>query len=112
MLVQSGVDPANVDRTEEEILKQLDTIRQGTFTDGELEDARRVMVQAFESVSDSQSAIGAWYVAQGLSPAMATPDMTKADIMAVTREQVEEAARRVTLECVYTLSPKEVADHG
>ena len=106
MFVQSGVDENNAARTEQEILRQIETIREGNFTDEELEDARRVMLQAFEGVGDSQSAIGAWYISQGLTPTLRTPAMTAAQIEAVTREQVIEAAGGVALGCVYLLAPK------
>lgn len=107
MFVQSGVDEQNAARTEIEVLRQIDRLRRGDFTDGDVEDARRVMLQAFAGVGDSQSAAGAWYVAQGLTTPMKTPAATAAEIAAVTREQVIDAARRVTLESVYLLAPKE-----
>ena len=106
MFVQSGVDEQHAARTEQEILKQIDRIRAGAFTDSELEDARRVMLQAFEGVGDSQTGIGAWYIAQGLTPNFRTPADTAAQIAAVTREQVIAAAQGVALGCVYLLAPK------
>ncbi|MBR2338368.1 MAG: insulinase family protein [Clostridia bacterium] len=111
MFVQSGVDEKNAARTETEILRQIETIRAGYFTDSELEDARRCMVQAFEAVNDSQPSVGAWYVSQGLASAPKTPGQTKQEIAAVTREQVIAAAQRITPECVYLLAPKEGSSH-
>ncbi len=107
MFVQSGVEEANAARTEQEVLNQIAAIADGDFSHGELEDARRCMVQAFEAVKDSQSAADAWYVSQGLSPVMKTPHMVKEEIAAVTRQQVIAAAQRLRLECVYLLAPKE-----
>ena len=106
LFVQSGVDENNAARTEQEILRQIDAIREGAFTDDELEDARRVMLQAFEGVGDSQSGIGAWYVSQGLTAQLKTPAMTAEQIAAVTREQVIAAAKQIALGCVYLLAPK------
>lgn len=107
MFVQSGVEEQNAACTEREVLRQLATLRDGDFTDAELEDARRAMMQAFEGVNDSQAAAGAWYVSQGLADALKTPETVMEEIAAVTREQVIEAAGQVTLGCVYLLAPKE-----
>ncbi len=107
IFVQSGVEEANVSRTETEILRQIDRLRQGDFTDDDMEDARRVMLQAFQGVNDSQSAAGAWYVAQGITDTMKTPADTAREIAAVTRDDIIAAARRITPGSVYLLAPKE-----
>lgn len=107
LFIQSGVDEQNLEQTEREMLNQLAIIRNGEFTDGELEDARRTFLQAFEAVGDAQASLGAWYVSQGMSETFETPEMTKATIAAVTREQVIDAARLVRQQCVYVLAPKE-----
>ncbi len=106
MFVQSGVEEQHAARTEEEVLRQLDSIRNGEFSDVQLEETRRAMCQAFEGVYDAGAATGAWYVGQGLSKELKTPEDVKREIEAVTREEVMAAAKAVTLGCVYLLAPK------
>ncbi|MBQ6830843.1 MAG: insulinase family protein [Clostridia bacterium] len=106
IFVKSGVEEANAARTEQEILRQVACVANGEFTDAQLEETRRAMCQAFEGVGDAGAAIGAWYVAQGLSDTPETPEETKRKIEAVTREQVIEAAKQWQLGCVYLLAPK------
>ena len=106
VVVQSGVEEANAARTEEEVLRQIACIAAGEFTDAQLDETRRAMEQAFEGVNDAGAAIGAWYVAQGLAKTIKTPEETKKEIEAVTREQVIEAAKALQLGCVYLLAPK------
>lgn len=112
MLVQSGVDEANAEKAEAEILKQIDAIRAGEFTDDDVEAARRSVIQSFESFGDSQQLTSAWYVAQGLSEQPQSPRDCKAQIEAVTKEQVIDAAKRIRFECAYLLAQKEGEAHG
>lgn len=106
LFVQSGVDEANAERAETEILAQLEVIRRGEFTDEELEAARRSIVQSFEAVNDSQSARAAWYVSQAALLQPTTPEATREAIEAVTRAEVIAAAKRVRYECAYLLAQK------
>ncbi len=106
LFVQSGVDEANAERAEVEILAQLEAIRRGEFTDEELEAARRSVVQSFEAVNDSQSARSAWYVSQAALVQPASPEQTRDAIQAVTRDEVIAAAKRVRYECAYLLAQK------
>ncbi len=104
--VQSGVDLPNVERAETEILAQLEAIRRGEFTEEDLEAARRSIVQSFEAVNDGLSTRAAWYMGQATLPTFTSPEETREALQAVTREQVIEAARAVTYECVYLLEQK------
>ncbi|MBQ9964212.1 MAG: insulinase family protein [Clostridia bacterium] len=106
LFVQSGVDEPNVERAEKEILAQLDMIRNGEFTDEDLEAARRSIVQSFEAVNDSQSARAAWYIGQTGLADVCTPETARDAIEAVTRDEVIRAAQGVTYECAYLLAQK------
>lgn len=106
IFVKSGVEEANAERTEREVMNQIRCIADGEFTDAQLEETRRAMCQAFEGVGDSGAAIGAWYVAQGLADTLKTPEDVMREIQAVTRQQVIDAAAALQLGCVYLLAPK------
>lgn len=110
LLVQSGVDEANAERAEREILRQAEALANGEFTDEDMESARRCVIQSFESTGDSQSATAAWYVTQALLPKEYTPQEVRALVKAVDRTAVIRAARRLTCECVYLLAQEGCAD--
>ena len=111
LFVQSGVDEQNAVRTETEILNQIRLLCDGTFTDDELESARRAVLQSFGAVGDSQSAQAAWYGTQAVTATPKTPAATRDEIAAVTRDDVIAAAKRLSLECVFLLAPTEVSTH-
>lgn len=103
MLVQSGVETKNVDRAKQEILAQLDEIRKGNFDDGELNAAKLSLCNGYRSVSDSLGGLEAWYLSQTFSHQMIRPEEAAAIIMAVSREEIIDAANHATLDTVYRL---------
>ncbi len=107
ILVDSGVQLENALRTKEEILKQLEAIRQGEFTDEELESARRSLIQRHTSACDNPDALEGFYIGQTLYDIYATPDEKRSRVLAVTREDVCRAARLTHFDSTYLLAPNE-----
>jgi predicted Zn-dependent peptidase len=107
LLVDSGVEEKNASRARDEVLKQLDNICLGVFSEEELESARRSIVNQFQTISDQQSSLSYWYLGQSLDTKTVTPEKAAEEVGSVTREQVIEAARRVKLGAVYLLAGEE-----
>ncbi|MBE6777906.1 MAG: insulinase family protein [Ruminococcaceae bacterium] len=107
MLIDSGVETADAGRTKDEILRQLEAIREGIFTDDELEDARRSLIQRFAAMDETPADREAWYLSQTLYDRYTTPKDTVAALAAVTRDEVCRAARTVHLDSVYLLHPED-----
>ena len=103
MLVDSGVEAAKADEAQAEILRQLDLLRQGAFTDEDLEAARRSVLNQFQEVADLQSSRMGWYLRQSVSTRFTSPEESAAALAAVTRDEVCAAARQVHPICVYLL---------
>ena len=103
MLVDSGVEAAKADEAQAEILRQLDLLRQGAFTDEDLEAARRSVLNQFQEVDDLQSSRMGWYQRQSVSTRFTSPEESAAALAAVTRDEVCAAARQVHPICVYLL---------
>lgn len=107
MLIDSGVQPESVQKAKEEILKQLEALRRGEFTDEELESARRALIQRHTSAKDNPDALEGFYIGQTLYDAYATPDEKRSRVLAVTREDVCRAARLTHFDTTYLLAPNE-----
>ena len=104
LLVQSGVDEANAERAEQEILRQVAALAAGDFTDDDLEAARRAVIQSFEAVNDSQAGLAGWYLAQTLLTEQHSPEDVRRELALVDRAAVVRAAQRLRCECVYLLA--------
>ena len=102
-LVDSGVEESKAAEAQAEILRQLRIIETGAFTEEELENARRAIVNQFKEATDSPAALVAWYVSQGAGEQFLSPEEAAKAIQAVTREQVAAVAAGVKPACVYCL---------
>lgn len=107
MLIDSGVQPENVQKAKEEILKQLEAIRQGDFTDDQLESARRALIQRHTSAKDNPDSLEGFYIGQTPYDTYVTPDEKRSRVLAVTREDVCRAARMTHFDTTYLLAPNE-----
>ena len=106
MLVDSGVEAANAQRTKEEVLRQLEALRQGQFSDEELEAARSSLIQAFMSMEETPAARESFYMSQTVYEQYKTPEQTANDLRALTREDVCRVARLVHFDTTYLLCPQ------
>ena len=107
MFVDSGVEKNNKQKAYDEILKQLDVLREGGFDDQEIEASRLIMQNSLKSVGDSLGAIEEWYLTQIMSGECYSPSDETELLEEITREDIIAAARRVTLDTVYFLTGKE-----
>ena len=103
MLVQSGVEVKNMERAKEEILRQLDEVKQGNFDESEVEAAKMSLCNSYRPLSDSLGGLENWYLSQTFASHSQQPEEAAAQINAVTRQEIIDAANRVTLDTVYCL---------
>lgn len=103
MLVQSGVEVKNMERAKEEILRQLDEVKQGNFDESEVEAAKMSLCNSYRTLSDSLGGLENWYLSQTFASHSQQPEEAAAQINAVTRQEIIDAANRVTLDTVYCL---------
>lgn len=106
LLVESGVEEASLEKAEAEILRQLEDLKNGVFSDEDLENARLSQLDALMGAQDSAGVTAEWYSTQG-PDRLRTPEEVMDGIRAVTREQVIAAAKTITHDCVFTLTPAE-----
>lgn len=107
IFVDSGVEHANTGKAEAEIVRQLEAIQNGDFSDDEMENARRAIVNALKSVNDGEMSLADWYFTESYSGKSDSPEYKISKLMEVTREDIVEAAKSLALDTVYVLTGKE-----
>lgn len=107
MLVDSGVEAANVNKARAEILNQLEIMKKGEFSREQFDSSIRNICDTIKSVGDSQEGISSWYASRVFDSSIGTPEQLIESIKAVTPESVKQAAADVKLHTVYSLLPKE-----
>ena len=103
LLISSGVDADKLGEARAEIEAQIAALKAGAFEDWELETAKKCIVTAYLSACDSQPAIEAAYLDLELSGLELGPDDIAALSEEVSREDVMEVFRGLTLDSVFTL---------
>ncbi len=101
MAVRTGIKAENKDRAYEEILRQLELVKQGDFTDEELENAKRGLANQAASVFDSPDGIAASMFKSSLRGKILCQKEENEKIMAVTKEQVARAADGIAPDTVF-----------
>lgn len=107
VMVDSGVEAANAQKAQEEILNQLEIIKKGEFTDFEFESSKKGLTDSLKSSNDSQEALDVWYALKVATGKVYSPEDIIELIGTVKREDVVTAAKGVNLHTVYRLLPKE-----
>ena len=103
MLVQSGVEKKNLEKAKDEILNQLDEIKNGNFTDAELDDTKRSLANSYRTIGDFLSGLENFYLSQAFDDEFLPPEQFIEKMYKVSREQVINAAKLITLDTVYAL---------
>lgn len=107
IMIQCGCNEENMDKAVEEILHQLEEIKNGNFEE-EFNSSKIGLRDAIMSVNDTPELIESWYVNQLTSDEIKTPEQSAEENDAVTMEDVQKCASLLSLDTIYKLSsPKE-----
>lgn len=103
MLVQSGIESYNEEKAKNAILAQLEDIKNGNFSDDDIASSVKSLEDGFRSVSDSAESVASWFTSQVCAKEFLYPEDFIEQFKKVTREDIIEAAKAVTLDTVFML---------
>lgn len=110
--VYSGVEFANFQQAEDEILAQLKACQRGEITQEEFEAARRSVVGSLRTTLDAQGRLEEYWLNRFVSGTEFAPEELAEEVGRVSLAQVVQAAQAVQLDSIYTLRGKEEESHG
>lgn len=105
--VESGVETANCEKAEKEILNQLEALKKGDFSDFEFESSIKSIIQSLNSYNDSQNSLNSWYSIKVNDDCVYSPEEIAEKISKVSKEDIIATANGINLHTVYKLLPKE-----
>lgn len=114
--IESGVEESNAEKAKDEILRQLDDVREGHFSDDDLGNALRSLDNVYRGIDDNLFAISGWYLGRALASwrdtdSLETPAQAAEKYTKLSKDDVVAAARGIKLDTVYLLAgEKEGAD--
>lgn len=103
MTVHCGLLPINRARAEKAILAQIEALAAGDFDENELIGAKKSLLNAFRQLEDSPAALEGFYFGRAVAGVSDSLENCRARFDAVTRDEVIEAAKRLSLDTVYFL---------
>ena len=105
--VYSGVEFANFQKAEEEILAQLAACQKGEISQEEWEAARRSVMGSLRTTLDAQGRLEEYWLNRFVSGTDFPPEVLAEEVDRVTLDQVVETAQKIQLDSIYTLRGKE-----
>lgn len=106
-IVDSGVERDKIETAQNEILAQLEEIKQGNITDEEMESSLLALNNAVLQVGDTPSSYISWFFECFCDGRTLTPEEHYREFCNITKERIIEAAKSLRLDTVYLMLNKE-----
>lgn len=107
MPVNSGVENENIEKTKEAVIDQLEEIKNGNFTNEDINFAEMAIKNDFKSVADSAGNVSNWYFDCIRKNDIVTPEEKLGRYLGVSKERIIAAAKSMVLDSVYVLTGNE-----
>lgn len=107
MLVNSGVENENIEKTKEAVIDHLEEIKNGNFTNEDINFAEMAIKNDFKSVADSAGNVSNWYFDCIRKNDIVTPEEKLGRYLGVSKERIIAAAKSMVLDSVYVLTGNE-----
>lgn len=101
MLIDGGIEFDNFEKTIDIIKEQIEEIKNGNFTDEDIDVSKKSIKSSTESIKDSIFLISEYFFSQILSEDNRSLEQVLNDIDSVTREEIIESISKVALDTIY-----------
>lgn len=103
IFIRCGIEIENYDKAVQIINKQLEDMRNGNFTNEDIENAKKYMVSGIKTVADEQDSEITYYLGQELSGNLTNFEEYIEKIQAVTKEEILDIANNINTNMIYFL---------
>lgn len=103
MMISSGIETKNFQKAYDEIMVQLNAMKQGEFTEDELAAAKKYLANGLTAMNDSMRTLEDYYLSQGILGQNQSPEELIACLNQVTISEIQAVMKQVTLDTVYFL---------
>ena len=103
ILIRAGIEIENYKKALDIINKQLEDMKNGNFTDEDMQNAKNLIIATIENIPEEQDTEISYYFGQELANLNVSVEEYKNKIENVTKEQIVEVANSVTTNTIYFL---------
>lgn len=106
IFIRAGIEIKNFDKALEIIRKQIEEMKDGNFTDADIENAKKYMIAGIKTVQDEQDSEITYYMGQEMSVKLLTFEEYINKINEVTKEDVLNISNNIHINTIYFLMDK------
>lgn len=103
MLILSGIQSENKDKSFNAIMKELSDIQCGNVTDEEFDAAKLSIINSYKTLEDSPAGLCTWYMSRIICDNFLNPANVIEQLEKVTLDDVVKVSKKVKLDTVYFL---------
>ena len=103
IFIKCGIEIKNYEKAMEIIRKQLEDMKNGIFSEEDIENAKNGIISGIKSIDDEQDTEITYFFGQELTDSKTTLDQYIEKIEKVTRENIIKIAKSITVNTVYFL---------
>ena len=103
ILVNSGIEISNYDKTLKLIKKQIDDMKKGDFTEEEIENGKKGIIAAIKTIDDEQDTNITYYFGQELSNTNVSESEYIKKIENIQKKDIINIANKVEINTIYFL---------
>lgn len=101
--IRCGIEINNYEKALKIIREQLDEMKQGKFTEEDLENGKKYIISGIQSIQDEQDSEIIYYIGQELSEKQISFEEYIEKINKVTMEDVKNVANKININTIYFL---------
>ena len=103
VFIRCGIEIENYEKALEIIKKQIEDMKQGNFTEEELENTKQYIISTIQEIKDEQDTQIAYYFSHELAKTDSSIEKYINNVRKVTKEQIIEIAKTVKINTIYFL---------
>lgn len=107
IFIRAGIEIENFDKALKIIEEQLEDMKNGNFSEEDIENAKKYMVAGIKTVQDEQDSEITYYMGQEMSGKMISFEDYINKINWVSRADIEKIANNINLNTIYFLKNNE-----
>ena len=101
--IRCGIEIKNYEKTIEVIKKQLQEIKNGNFTNEEIQNAKEYIISSIRNVKEEQDTQISYYFGQEIANEFTTLEEYEEKINNITKEDIKKVANKVRINTIYFL---------
>lgn len=103
IFIRCGIEISNYDKALETIKKQIEDMRNGKFTEEDIENSKKLIISSIKGISAEQDSEITYYYGQELSDTFTNIEEYVKKIEKVTKKELVEVARDMWINTIYFL---------